>query len=320
MNAQQFQEFLAANNDAIAAIHVGPASDVKLRPFAVTDAVGWLAWRQHAESVAQLKNWGNTPASRTRARWAIRAAMQDAAARAVSDIDAGVAPQAGDTVENFLDLYQHRFCPESLSRLARSNFQGACQHEGETVLEWHTRCRSLYLRAHPAQAGNVERNRDMIDKFVEGLAVSQVRIHTYDAYPQSYAIALTHASNKVASVQVEERVAGRRSSSSFQIKSEGDLLAIRPTYGGAGGQAQRKCFFCGNSNHLKADCEMWKRAKDQLLGPGGGGGQGFRSTGAGRGARRGRGGPRGGRSFHPRGNRSLHQLGELEGAEESENC
>lgn len=335
MNADQFQQFIAANAQAIAAnANANASADIKLRPFASADAVGWLAWRQHAESIAELKGWDNTPASRRRARWAIRAAMQDGAASAVSDVNAAVAP-VPDTIGAFMDLYQQRFCPEAMSRLARSSFQGAGQHHSETVLEWHTRCRSLYLRAYPDRAGNVERDRTLIDQFVEGLRVAQVRVHTYDSYPQTYAAALTHASNKVASVQIEERLAGKQASDPFKVKAEADLLAIRPDYGTgrayhsggsntSRGNAVQKCYFCQNPEHLKADCTLWKKAKEQLLG---GGGQGQRNAGRGSGNRRGRG--RGGNynsSANSRNNRSLNNMGNPDQEQghnqqgDSENC
>lgn len=247
MDADQFQQFMAAARQG---------SETKLRTFSSGDAVGWLSWRQHAESVGTMKNWERDPATRTTARWAIRAAMEDAAARAVSDIDAAGIPAGGDTVASFLDLYQQRFCPEAESRIARAAFKSASQagDRVETVLEWHTRCRSLYLRAYPTQAGNVEQNQELIDRFVEGLHEPVVRTHTYDAYPNTYAVALTSASNKTASVAVMAGLEGRKTKDPFLPKAEGDLLAMGPS------PKDDRCFFCEKTGHYKADCRMWKKA------------------------------------------------------------
>lgn len=313
MDAGQFQQFLQATKNA----------DVKLRPFSSGDSVAWLTWRQHAESIIVLKEWDVNANTRTRARWAIRSAMTDHAGRAVADIDAAAVPNP-DTCAAFLDLYQARFCPAAESRIAKAAFKSASQTEVETVLEWHVRIRSLYLRANPAQAGNVEHASDLIDRFVEGLRDRAVRVFAYDADPQTFAAALTSANNKTASNSVMGSTPGQPVRNPFLPKQEKDSGMFAMTTG------DMECFFCREKGHIKPDCALWKKAKEQLLGP--------RDGVAQRGSRRGRG--RGGRRPGPsrttanngrRGSsnrkegRSINQVGDEDGNEEEqyedpENC
>ena len=312
MNAEQFNAFLDATR----------SSDIKLRVFSSGDSVSWLTWRQHAESIVVLKNWNRDAAARTRARWAIRSAMTDHAGRAVADLDPAAAPQP-DTVGAFLDLFQARFCPAAESRIAKAAFKNAAQTDAETVLEWHVRARSLYLRANPAHAGNAEVSADLIDRFVEGLRDPAVRVYTYDSNPGTFAAALTAASNKTASGVVMAGLQGQQTRNPFTPKKEAGMFAMNV--------GDIECYFCRERGHFKRDCALWKKA-ELRLGARGGPAQRGSKRGGGRGAYR-FGSSRGGAGSGGRGSsakgfrgRSMNQMGngeEEEGEQfeqDPENC
>ncbi len=301
MDEGQFNRFLAAQSRA----------GIKINTFSSGDAVEWLTWRQHVEAVAHRKGWteaGVADDTLRDARWAIRQALSGAAAQAVADVDPAVVPAAANTVAAYLDILGGRFCPEAEGRLARASFKDAGQTDHETVLQWHTRCRGLFMRAYPNVAP--ETAPLCIERYIEGLRDHVVRVYVYDANPRTYAEAVTLANNKTASGIVNGPAAGR-GRTGMKIKQEPGLFGME---GGAGSG----CHFCGENGHFKRECRLWAKAQ-QMMGSHPGQGRG----GGGRGGRR--GGSRRGRGWaggQKGGNPSIHAMGEGEAApaQQPENC
>ena len=249
----------------------------KLSVFSSADGPEWTTWRANFKIVARINDWKDL-----RSRREAAASLEGLAARTVADIDA----EDADDIDALLDLYESRFLPAAQSELAQQSFDGAKQADGETVLQWHARCRELFQRAYP---GDDTDCRQLIQKFALGLTDDEVRAWTWKQRAVSYQAVLLAANNETAAkaVLTQSRSAhGRRGLHAFGGNAGGGSRAT-------GGPETRKCFFCERPGHIQADCRTFanykKKAQDEAAS-----GSSSRSSGSGSGGRgRGRRGPRG---------------------------
>ena len=288
------QDLVAALGRYTLATQANQGGKHRVSHFETADGVEWLTWRRTFLVAAQINVWDPVRQCRE-----IRASMKGAAERAVSDIDHEPPAALGVfTPAMLLDAYQERFLPAAESDLCRVSFRSAAQTEAETILEWHTRCRSVYLRAYPL--GNVDAP-ECRDQFVLGLARIKVREQAWTARAQTYAAALVAAHNEAAA----QAVLSQHTISHAKVKQEPGLHAFSR---GAEGQGSSGCYWCGDDGHFKRDCAAWQKAikvfdasAPAKKGRGGGGssrGRGGRGGGRG-GSRGGRGGGKGaGRSIN----------------------
>lgn len=272
MDAAQLAQLLAAVNIN--------RSTKRLTVFSTGDDVEWKTWRANFTIVAQINNWNDE-----RQRQEAAAAMEGAAKRAVSDVDYELM----DNVTALLDAFEARFVTTAASDLARVTFLNSKQSAGETVLQWHTRIRDLFVRAYPGQAINIART--LIDQFILGLSEAKVVEFVWDRRPATFAEALEQANNKMASLAVlANRRNPRTDAGTVQVKTEPGLHMVG-SYSPQDGQ----CWFCKQAGHQRNSCPMLTEAK-RILQPNNG------NSGNGGGPQRGRG--RGGRGYGGRGRRN----------------
>ena len=207
----------------------------------------WVAWRSNFQTAVQLNNWNNT-----RARLEIHGSISGTAHVYVGHIPSGViAGQAVADYANLLDEYEAFFLPASASNLARQEVKNASQDEGESILHWHGRLRSLYQRANPQlTAQQLHEDRNLIATFIDGLVDGETIRFTLQANPENYGAALTTANNSFSAA------AGHRRA--LAIKTEPANNSI-----GAITKASkdRPCNTCGSSSHWAADCTRNRSSK-----------------------------------------------------------
>ena len=232
----------------------------KLTIFSSADGVEWLTWRRNAELTVDINGWGVE-----RARREIAAAMEGAAARGMADIKPTPGGLGGHTVKDLLDAFQERFLPEAQSDLSRALFRNARQVAGETVLQWHSRVRELFLRAHPGE--DTEASLLLRDQFVLGLMELDVKTWTLDTRPATFTQALNIASNKTAS-RLRIAAAASGGQGADIPGATGFLPQVKKEPGvGAMARSDRKdlaCWYCTIPGHSKKDCN--KRKTDQKNG------------------------------------------------------
>ena len=274
----------------------------KVRTFCSTDPEDFRTFEKHVGYIVEINQWGAR-----RARLELAAAMSGAAAELVRHIDIGVQGVDPDDVEPYAELltqYRACFSTDAHEDMARGEFQFMEQRESETLIAWHARLRSKFVRAYPdVAAGDVDANQTLRDRFLAGLRDRYIARHTYAQRPANYTETLEIATTFEMSKKFTqgEKFQGKKRAAyldkdpassnfySWNRSSNGASSSFNPT--GAGGSG---CFICGQKEHWAKECPL-KGALANLAGRRGRGG---------RGRARGRGG-RGGRG---RGRPSLDQI------------
>ena len=242
----------------------------------------WRAWRRRFYMVANENGWNDA-----QQRVNLAAAMDEEANQAVQDIDYN-AP--GMTIELLLNAYENRFMPQAAGAVARAEFKTARQLPGETVVDWHTRAREAFLRAHPQ--ANAELDQNLIDCYVEGLSDPTIRDYTMDQQPATYAAALHAAEIKYANVVRGSQI--RAAAQEGTGGAGGGVNAFRrdfdrrdnnrrddrrddrrdnqrdnrdnpaPRRNDNGRQPKRilgQCWICGDPSHVRNNCPALEKAK-----------------------------------------------------------
>lgn len=272
MDDAQFQQLLGQVGGAEA----GPrAPAVKLPVLEKTDATEYLTW----EHLIRIGVAGLPDDDAVRRRH-IALAVQGAAARATQHISWNDAAN----VDALLTAYRTVFVTQAASNLALITFEQAEQSEQETVLQWHSRLRVLYLQAYPppdaaavaaAQAAGqplpgAEESRTLIQRFVRGLADPVVCQQVWRVNPGNYSAALTAAQNEIAALGMIQHKTGSVAIRPLRVKEEININAV-----GTG----PTCWGCGAPGHIQRECRSAARGGNRTNR----GGTGRRGRGGGRG-------------------------------------
>ena len=149
----------------------GNRTGKRAREFSSGTSQDWVSWRATFMSLAQLNQWDNE-----RARLEIHTSITGPAHVLVGHIPSGVpegGAAAGHNIAAYRDLlneYEAFFLPVAASSVARTEAKTASQEEGETILHWHGRIRTLYQRANPNLTANqLNTDHNLIAMFIDGL-------------------------------------------------------------------------------------------------------------------------------------------------------
>lgn len=277
----------------------GAGRQGKRRPdrLAKIDASAYLLWEEQFRLCVAANGWDHATARRE-----ARMAMQDDAAKAVRGIPVGDLDQPVQPFTDLLLLYKAIHCNPATTEAAWIQFGKTRQkNDGETLVAWHSRVRYEFSLAYPdVAAEQINTNRDLIRKFVHGIANTEVADKTLMGnYQDNFAVALQLAISAEASLLRPGRRAGHHIGSlNKKAKFDGD------------------CYNCGKYGHRSAECRQPKK-EEKGDKPERGRGQERGRGGRGRGRGRSRGGRRGSPSLGKRIAALEQKLdGELFGEEE----
>jgi hypothetical protein len=231
--------------------------------------------------IAQIAGWPDL-----RRRQELYASMSGTAARVVADIPLEHPTIVPWTATEMEAAYQGRFVTQEASDTARAEFSKSTQLPEESLLEWHSRNRDLFLRAYPGANINLDPGGQILrDRFTEGLDQAVVKEYTYDQRPTTYEHCLKYAQAKQATIMLMKGGKSARGVHAVGMSSDSEKNV----------PSSKGCYFCGSLEHFQRQCPTLDKARKLLDGGGRGGrgrGRGGRGRGAGRGGTsRGRGGP-----------------------------
>lgn len=275
MNNDQLQQLLNGIQNALNQRNEG----AKLMSFTnKEEEMTWQNFRSHFVTVMETCEWNNLHSRRQ-----LKIAMKGKAATLVSDLNVNDFAN----IQAMLNAFEARFVPAAEGTLIRAEFRAAKQKPGETLLQFHTRLRTLFVPAYPNEP--VGNNRHLIDTYIAGIADPAVKMYTLDRTPNTFMESLTNSQTKEANMLTYR---ASQNETNVQALEEG-VNALR--FGGAGAIGGRCCFACSGP-HLMADCPVMQKFKEFT------GSQGNPTSSNRRGGNRGRGGRgRGGRGWRGNG-------------------
>ena len=124
---------------------------------------GWISWIRMFEDAAEMAEL-----SGHQKKLALSYSMRGRPARATDDI--GIRLDSQGRAFSYTEVkaaYEARLITPGEAQIARTGFLNSKQKEGEDELDWHVRCRSLYVRAYPTM--DAQTSTELIIQFSKGL-------------------------------------------------------------------------------------------------------------------------------------------------------
>jgi hypothetical protein len=204
--------------------------------FEAKESDDWLTFRGLFENYVLTQGFDDLTAKRI-----LKGSMRGVAYLAISQID---HERRGTDLPDMLGHYERKFLPPAASAMAQAKFDSAVQQPKETILQWHGRLYSLWMRAYPMLLMNHELP---IRRFAAGLRKTRIRDQVLRARPGDFDAALEAA-------HAEQSI----------VDSGHLLLGQFPSQTGQGGGAEpmeigaidgnTKCFSCHKMGHIAREC------------------------------------------------------------------
>ena len=249
---------------APAAAAVAHNPTMKIPPLMEATPEAFLQWRRNATLAVALNNFDPQ-----RARAAVAMSIQGEPFRLTSHINLRLHEVPCPPVAEYFDTLQTVFVPESGTQQSRHHFQTAYQLPEETVMGFHSRLRTLFIRAYPNDIP--EASPILMDRFIEGLADKEVAKMVYFNQPHTYAECLAAADRLEAGQHLVDGVrspagnvgAIRRGRSLPPLPAANQRSPPQP------GAARRDliCFNCQGKGHFQSDCPSPIQDRDGFARP-----------------------------------------------------
>ena len=213
----------------------------------------WLVFKRHFQAYAQLNGYNDQEQ-----RLALAGCMVGKAALATLDIDVTAnINNVPPTINAVIQLYEARFLPAAASQLSRVRFDQARQGTSESILDYHSRLRSLYNQAYPNNADDTL----LIRRFVMGLRKKELRMQAMRDRPATYAAALVSAQNESSVLQLVKVTELGAAPAGEEPMEIGAINQARRPQPPPQNQVKGTCHFCGQTGHWKRNCNLLKKAQ-----------------------------------------------------------
>ena len=251
--------------------------NAKIRLFANNQGEDWLTFKEHVKVTCRLNGYNEADS-----KLALASAMDGSAAVAVRDL----AYDGPETFEQQLARYEARFLPASASELSKTRFETSRQQKHESLLDWVSRARALYLKGWPDEEFNEAR---LVRHLVQGILRKDIRTQVMRERPATVQEMLEAAQHEAAVNFMTRYV--ETGSMGLGGEAIGEVGALqrrlgggpRPpmrngSTGGAAGSgrtstgssastanrdADLRCFYCDILGHRKRDCSRYRAALEE---------------------------------------------------------
>lgn len=233
---------------AAAAAPVAPDHDdiamadrpVKVRSFETGSPGDWVVYRKYFEGMRAMWGWDDA-----RSRRELITAMDGEAARMTQDIN---FLAAGQTFEDLIGNFEGRFITQAGAKMAQTEFRRARQMPDESLIQFHSRVRTLFTRAYPGVATEGDGLARLLrDTFTWGLESRKVIEYVSDSQPATYQDCLQRAQEKLATLVGFEEERSKRN-------ARGSLNAVKVNEDGP--KDDRTCHGCGQQGHFYRQCPI----------------------------------------------------------------
>ena len=215
------------------------------------DPIKWTTFRRQFETASIISGWKDSLAVQK-----LTLSVKEEAAQATEHISLPLSI----TLEGALDKYEAIFITPSGQDMAEMEFEQSKRKSDETLLAWHTRLRSLFIRAYPDEDYNSARK--LKNHFVLSLrdrALSMTLKISPEFKTITYAVLLTRAQEIYAGMQSVKTSALPSLNAIFPESDEQSGINALNT-----GEAAVKCHFCSNVGHIIRNCPSFSSAVDRI--------------------------------------------------------
>ena len=202
--------------------------------------VPYQVWQQNFQEVALVNNWSGNTGIR-----AAKASLKGKAATRAFDLN----PNDYMTLPDFLQALQTRFLPRSRANLAKCHFETCSQKPGESIGDWHSRAKILYIHQDPSANVN---SSELIRRFVGGLYNRKdIMKAIFRANPQTYDAALQLAEDgEAADKQCDFYTTSTQVHNPYPGFEPMEIGAMQPL----SNKATADCIACGKQGHDANNC------------------------------------------------------------------
>jgi len=228
---------------------------IRVRVLETIKPEDWLVWKRYFLNLARMWAWSDN-----RIRGELITAMDGDAARATADIDL-----VGKTPDECIAAYEERFITRSGSELAETSFRRAKQGEtnaDETILQFHARCRELFVRAYPGEATEGPGlARNLRNIFIFGLSEPRITEYVYDRRPDTYTDCLSYAQEKHSTIMILDEK--KKQGASLNAMGQPPVRTGSNDLGATTNEPRNVCHGCLQPGHFARSCPVFLRLKER---------------------------------------------------------
>ena len=222
------------------------------------DPIQWTTFKKCFERIAKMNDW--TPDT---AVLKLSTCIRDSAARTIDHLkwDTFV------TLEAAMQAIEKVFLNPAAIEFHKATFKSASRNAQETLIQWHTRGRELFMRAYP-DIIDFDRHADLKDKFVLGIRdrVLSTQLKASDTYEtMSYTEVLTKAQRLQGSALIVHHAYTGKSMGQESVQAiHEDPKADQPAVHAIQNRKTMKCFHCNKEGHGISDCTLHQKSIDRI--------------------------------------------------------
>jgi len=222
------------------------------------DPIQWTTFRKCFERIATMNDW---PADTAVLK--LSTCIRDSAARTIDHLKWDTFL----TLDAAMKAVEKVFLNPAAIEFHKATFKSASRNAQESLIQWHTRGREMFMRAYP-DILNYDHHADLKDKFVLGIRdrVLSTQLKASDTYEtMSYTEVLTKAQRLQGSALIVHHAYTGKSMGQDSIQAiQEDSTTTQPAVHAIQTRKNMKCFHCNKEGHGISDCTLHQKSIDRI--------------------------------------------------------